>query len=352
MKSSLTQNIHQVLVVLIGLLLLILKPAHAQSTSLSHGVWTQSLFFRGFAPSTGEKLRMKDLVKLAEDAKSNKIRDLYIFAGPFNEDGTIPDYSFSETARASVKRLKELAPNARVLPWLGGLQDKTVFLNKPEWRQRAVEDMLRLAKYLEVPGMHLDFEYILPTSTYVIQYSQIPAARSPMTDYHPSMRDFFKEVREKAPSLFVSTVFPSSAPEVTPWKANPSRRDLEEISPLVHQMSFLYYDTSITSQEVFDRGLRHQLEDIIAAKKASPSTEVNIAFGTFVNEEQLHPYRDLSIENLPNSFATLKRALQGLEDKNPLSGISIFCEWETEESEWQQFREGTSLVAPFSVAGR
>ena len=337
---------------LAGLLLLGFVLANAHAEGPSHGMWTQSLFFRGFNPTTGSKLRMTDIVQLSKDAKSNSIRDLYIFAGPFNADGSIPEYAFSQTARSTIKRLRELAPQVRVLPWLGGLQDKTVFLNNSAWRARAIDDTIRLTQFLGVAGAHLDFEYILPSSTFVIQTEHIPAERSPMNMYHPSMRDFFRELKQKAPSLFISTVFPSSAPEVSPWKINPTRRELEEVAPLTNQISLLFYDTSIKSQELFEQGMRHQLEDIVAVRKASPSTEMNVAFGTFINYEALHPYRDLSIENLPNSFATLKRALHGLAAGNPLSGISIFCEWETEAAEWDQFREGSALIAPFAIADK
>jgi hypothetical protein len=111
-------------------------------------------------------------------------------------------------------------------------------------------------------------------------------------------------------------------------------------------------DTSIKAQDSFEQGMRHQLEDIVAVKRVSPKTEVNVAFGTFINEVPLHPYRDLQIESLPNSFATLKRVLQGLGVGNPLSGISVFCDWETDASEWQQFREGTALIAPFASADK
>jgi hypothetical protein len=325
--------------------------AGAEHNDPSHGIWTQSIFFRGYNPTTGSKLRMKDLVKLAGDANANNVRDLYIFAGPYHEDGSIPDYAFSQTARESVRRLKQLAPRARVLPWLGGLQDKTVFLNKPEWRARAITDTIRLMRFLDVDGAHLDFEYILPTSVFVTQTEHIPDIRSPQEEYHPSMRAFFREFRERSPTAFLSTVFPSSAPEVTPWKINPTRRDIEEIAPLVDQISFLYYDTSIKSQERFEAGMRHQLEDIVAARSLAPKTEFIVAFGTFINYIPLHPYRDLTIENLPNSFATLKRTIDAMGGRNPLSGISLFCEWETDDSEWKQFRTGTALISPFASSG-
>lgn len=115
MKILPTKQRHQLRGIIAGLLFLGVIVANCHAENPSHGAWTQSLFFRGFNPTTGAKLRMSDIVKLAEDAKSNQIRDLYLFAGPFNADGSIPEYAFSQTARGTVKRLRELAPQVRVL---------------------------------------------------------------------------------------------------------------------------------------------------------------------------------------------------------------------------------------------
>ena len=326
------------------------SPLASADTAPSNSIWVQSLFFRGVHPSTGTKLTDTDIVKLADDLSHNGIRYAYMFAGPYNENGSLPEYAFSDTARSTVQRLRELAPELQILPWVGGLQDKTVFLNDPSWRARAIEDTIRLATILGVSGVHLDFEYILPTSSYVINASQIPPKRTSISDYHPSLRDFTKELRERAPTLFVSTVFPSSAPQVTPWKANPSRDDITSIAPHVSQISFLFYDTSIRSQQTFQAALNHQMNDIIAAHQRSPETEFLLAFGTFVNEPELHSYRDLSLENIPNSFATLRQTItNSTGGRNPLAGIALFCEWHTEATEWAQFKDGITLVAPFKA---
>lgn len=318
--------------------------------AVRHAVWVQSLYFRGVQPSTRELLTDAHLVQLANTFVANGIRDAYMFAGPDNEDGTVPNYAFSDTAIATVKRLRTLAPQVRILPWLGGLQDKTVFLNNPTWRTRAIENTVKLATALGVVGVHLDFEYILPESTYVIEEQGIQGPRSPVSEYHPSMREFFRELKVRAPSLFISTVFPSSAPEVTPWKANPRRADLLSIAPFVSQVSFLYYDTSIRTQAVFEAGLTHQLEDSNAVRRSSPQTELLIAFGSFVNVAPLQPFRDLAIESIPNSFMTLRRVLERMEFKeSPVDAIAIFSDWETSPEEWRQFRKGVAMIPAFQT---
>lgn len=183
-----------------------------------NAVWVQSLFFRGHQPTTQEPLRHEDIVFLAETLKKAGIKYVYMFSGPYGVDGSVPEYAFSETAQASVKKISEIYPELKILPWLGGLQDKTVFLNNPKWVGKAVSDTEKLVRVLGVPGVHLDFEYILPTSRYVVWASGLPAQRSSEVDYGTGLTQFHKKLREKLPNAFISAVFPSSAPGVVSWK--------------------------------------------------------------------------------------------------------------------------------------
>ena len=77
-------------------------------------------------------------------SKKNNIKYTYIFAGPFDTEGFLPSYSFSETAINSVKLLKHYYPEIVILPWIGGIQNKTVFLNDSLWVKNVINDSKRL----------------------------------------------------------------------------------------------------------------------------------------------------------------------------------------------------------------
>jgi len=49
------------------------------------------------------------------------------------------------------------------------------------------------------------------------------------------------------------------------------------------------------------------------------------------NEPALQKYRDLRIENIPNSLQTIQKSAFKVNSKKKLvNGISLFCDWETD----------------------
>ena len=122
---------------------------------------------RGYKPSTGEKISNEHIKEYAETLKNNKIKYAYLFAGPYGEDGHLPEYAFSEIAVNSVKTLKGYYPEIVILPWVGGVQNKTVYLNDSLWVNNALIDTRKLLNTLDVPGVHIDLEFILPGDSFL-----------------------------------------------------------------------------------------------------------------------------------------------------------------------------------------
>jgi len=116
-----------------------------------NAIWAESVFLKGYHPSDFSRLTDADLINLASTLQSNNIRYAYLFAGPFGRDGSLPGYAFSDTAVQSVKTLKSLYPEIVILPWVGGIQNKTVFLNDSLWVKNALTDSKRLINTLNVP---------------------------------------------------------------------------------------------------------------------------------------------------------------------------------------------------------
>src|SRR4051812_33548823 len=81
-----------------------------------NALWAQSLYFRGFQPTTKESLTTKDLIAFATTLRENGIKYAYMFAGPYDKDGHVPEYAFSKSADSSLKILKRLCPQVMFLP--------------------------------------------------------------------------------------------------------------------------------------------------------------------------------------------------------------------------------------------
>ena len=83
-------------------------------------VWVESIYLRGYNPTTGERLTTQRLQDFCDRLKKNVVTDIYLFAGPYAQDGGLPDYAFSDTALETLRTIREKVPGVRILPWIGG----------------------------------------------------------------------------------------------------------------------------------------------------------------------------------------------------------------------------------------
>ncbi|WP_420319783.1 hypothetical protein [Flagellimonas sp.] len=328
--------------ILVDLILIINSCKQSHKIGLfgqENAVWTESIYLRGYKPSNLKKLSDNDLRKYANTLKRNRIKYAYLFAGPYDEKGFLPDYAFSSLAKESVRKLKKYYPEIVILPWIGGVQNKTVYLGNSAWVENALKDTEKLVQVLDVPGVHVDFEYILKDNPYLDRTIN-PEKLGDKETYGKNVNEFHKKLRALLPDKFISSVVVSSASDTKPWKRKTTFSELETLIKYVDQLSFLFYDTHIDSQEVFEKNCVEQLNHIKALKRFNTNTQFLISIGTFVNRLELQDFRNLTVESVPNSLETIKKSSIAVNDSEKIvDGISIFCDWHTEKREWAQFRE-------------
>jgi hypothetical protein len=303
-----------------------------------NAVWTESLFLRGFLPSSNKRLTDNDLLVYAETLKKYNIKYAYLFAGPFDKEGYLPEYAFSEIAINSVKVLKKLYPEIIILPWVGGIQDKTVHLEDSIWVRNALSDSKRLIQTLSVPGLHFDFEFILKGNVF-LDKAEFREGSSDEESYGNNVNEFHRKFRELMPEAFISSVVVATSPGTKPWKRKTTMAELKGLIKYINQLSFLYYDTNINNQSEFQENCLFLLRDIQKLRYADSYSKVQylVALGTFINVPELQKYRNLDIENIPNTLQTLKDCLfQIAPNEQIVDGISIYCNWETNKTQWNQ----------------
>ena len=114
--------------------------------------------------------------------------------------------------------------------------------------------------------------------------------------------------------------------------------ELHVLTQYVDQLAFLYYDTYISDQVIFEKNCYQLLQDIKTLKN-DKDIHYLVAIGTFTNVPELHKYRNLDIENIPNSLKTIKREAVRVDSTNRVvDGIALFCDWATDNDEWAAFR--------------
>lgn len=305
-----------------------------------NSIWTQSLVLRGYKPSTNEKLTPEHLKEFALNMNKHKVRYAYLFAGPFQGDGYLPDYGFSETAIESIRLLKLYNPQLIILPWIGGIQNKTVHLEDTVWVQNALNDTKKLVEALQVPGVHIDFEFMLPGDPYLDRTIKQVRSENDLKNYGGYVNLFHAKLRQLLPTQFISSVVLAPIAQTRPWKRKTSQSELKQLINYVDQLSFLYYDTQINNQYDFSKGCLSliQLIDTLSQKR---DIQYLIGIGTFINEPELQKYRNLKIENIPNTLNVIRQQARAVNtNKILVDGIAIYCDWATDQHEWEEFDEG------------
>lgn len=301
-----------------------------------NAIWSESIYLRGYNPTSYKELNDEDIKLYAKRLKSHSIRYAYLFAGPFDGRGHLPSYAFSDTAINTVKLLRRYNPDLIILPWIGGLQNKTVHLEDSIWVSNAVSSTKRLIEKLNVPGVHVDLEYLLLSSL----DNQVHNEISPPEVYGNNVNKFHRRLREELPKAFISSVVVATSPDTKPWKRKTTLTELKELTKHVDQLSFLFFDTSIKDQKQYEYNCDKLINDI-EALKALRSIEYLIAIGSFINgSREVQEYRDMEIENIPNTLETIKNVISSRKNsRQTISGIALYCDWQTDENEWNQFKD-------------
>jgi len=302
-----------------------------------NAVWTESKFLRGYKPSNGKKLTNREIKNFAHNLKNNNVKYAYLFAGPYQEDGHLPEYPYSEIAKHSVEKLKEYYPEIVILPWIGGIQNKTVYLGDSTWVKNALMDTKRLIESLKVPGVHIDFEYILKGNPYLDTTIELEKPLDKEA-YANNVNSFHARLRVLLPDSFISSVVTATSPDTKPWKRKTTIKELSILIKHIDQLSFLYYDTHINSQDVFEQNCVSLIRDMETLKQFNERIQLLIGIGTFINRPELRTFRDLKIENISNSLTVIKKSVTKVNDAEKIvDGIAIFCDWETDKLEWKDF---------------
>jgi len=101
--------------------------------------------------------------------------------------------------------LKKYYPEIVILPWVGGVQNKTVYLDDSTWVSNAINDTKRMISTLRVPGVHVDLEFVLAGEPVLdaLMNKEKPGDK----DVYPgNVNLFHKKLRDALPNAFISSV--------------------------------------------------------------------------------------------------------------------------------------------------
>ncbi len=278
--------------------------------------------------SEAEKTRFRsasNIAQLARKCRANGIRDVYPHLTPTQRGG---DVAASDDAQ--IERFLDHANGLRVLPWIGGRMNGHIAPSNAATSGRFVASVGALMrKHPRLAGVHLNVE--------------------PWKSGDVAMLRLLEQLRAVLPPgkiLSVSGYPPQS--EWYPLRLAWSRNYYRQVAARVDQIAVMLYDSSLHDAKLYQWFVARWASAVLSWTRDS-NAEILFGAPTYgAAGPTLGPlYHDARVENLPNALAGLHRAVRdGGELPRNYAGAAIYCEWETDESEWQIWRRDWLGVMP------
>jgi hypothetical protein len=242
---------------------------------------------------------------------------------PFDAAGRLPAHD-REQMRAFLAVARRVAPELRVLPWIGGLRQGyrrqrpgTVELGDLAQRQRMVAEARGLVDE-GFDGVHLNVE--------------------PVDDGNDEYLALLRALRTAVgPGRLLSVSAIRPAPVGLPRAPNFawSPAYYARVAATVDQIVIMAYDTALPTAPLYRRYVRWAARSVAGALDASGS-DARVLMGVPTYEPFGFMHRR-GVETPENALAGVVAGLRGLGAGGTFEGVALYAEWTTDEAEWAAY---------------
>lgn len=306
------------ILLLTGLMVYLFSPPLNPSLSLNHAKLRTAVWM-GVTWSMDE-FTHDEIVQLGNTLKSQNVDDMYVYVSYLKAgDFFNPTY---DHAKQFVTTLKQIAPDIRILAWVGipisvAQPDGTFVANRlksEDIRQQIAEFSQFVVTDLGFDGVHLNAELI------------------PNND--SAFLETLKQIRETLPSdaIFSTTAHalrldhPVTA---SPYPAQAHHWDadyLGQVAQYVDQIALMAYDSGLSFPRDYLDWMTYQ---VTASQQALMDSSTELMIGLPTSEEWTASHQ--------TQAETLTIALHGIHAgyMGRVDGIAIYPYWDTSDDEWQ-----------------
>ena len=242
---------------------------------------------------------------------------------PFDETGRLPPHD-REQMRAFLAAARRVAPEIRVLPWIGGVRrgyrrqrPGTIELASLAQRQRMVAEARGLVDE-GFDGVHVNVE--------------------PVDDGNDEFLAFLRALRTAVgPGHVLSIAATRPAPWGLPRAPNFawSPDYYARLATAVDQIVIMAYDTALPTPALYRRYMRWAARSVAGALDAS-SSEARVLMGIPTYEAYGFMHRR-GVETPENALAGVVAGLRGLGAGGTFEGVALYAEWTTNGPEWAAY---------------
>ncbi len=281
-----------------------------------NAVWLEHRWLEREQP--GEKMEM-----LFASLQAHGIRYVFPHLIPFNSAGRLPLHS-REQMRAFLQTARRVAPELRLLPWIGGLRvgykrqrAGSIDLADLGQRQRIVAECRGLIDE-GFDGIHVNVE--------------------PVADGNVDFLALLRVLRTAVGAdrvLSVSAIRPG--PFALPFAPNFlwTPEYYGRVGGIADQIVVMAYDTGLPTTPFYRRYVswasRRTTRALVGA---SPSVRVLIGVPTYDPTGLMHRR---GVETPENAIPAIVAGLRGVGGGGTFEGIALYAEWTTDAAEWASY---------------
>jgi hypothetical protein len=262
---------------------------------------------------------MEDLLRGLE---GHGVRYAFPHLIPFNAAGRLPVHS-REQMRALLATARRVAPELRLLPWVGGLRvgykrQKPGSLDLADLgqRQRIVAECRGLIDE-GFDGIHVNVEPVDDGNV----------------DFLALLRALRTAIGDK--TLSVSAIRPG--PYAIPFAPNFlwSPEYYARVGSVADQLVVMAYDTGLPTAPLYRRYVAYAAASVTRALVgASPRVRVLIGVPTYDETGVMHR---AAVETPENAIPGIVAGLRGVGGGGTFEGIALYAEWTTDAAEWASY---------------
>jgi hypothetical protein len=264
-----------------------------------------------------------EMAALFENLRDRGIGYAYPHLIPFDAEGELSPHD-REQMRAFLAVARRVAPDLRILPWVGGLRvgykrHRAGTLNLPDLtqRQQIVAEVRGLMDE-GFHGIHLNVE--------------------PVNDGNVEFLALLRSLRNAVgPGRVLSLAAIRPGPVGIPFAPNFvwSPDYYARVAAVSDQIVIMAYDTAIPTPPLYRRYLAWSTASVAGALVDSGS-EARVLMGVPTYEDFGFMHRK-QVETLENALLGVVAGLRGLGAGGTFEGVALYAEWTTDDDDWAAY---------------
>lgn len=265
----------------------------------------------------------REVEELLAGLKARGVAYVYPHLIPFDREGKLPPHD-REEMRRFLQVARRVAPQMKVLPWVGGLRvgykrmrPGTVELSDLAQRQRIVAECRGLVDE-GFHGIHLNVEPV----------------DSGNDEFLALLRSLRTAVGESN-TLSLSAIRPG--PLRIPVAPNFfwTRDYYTRVGEVADQVVIMAYDTALPTPALYRRYLTYASSTVTRTLDASHGrARVLVGVPTYEASGIMHRG---DVETPENALVGIVAGLRGLGTGGTFEGVALYAEWTTDEKEWDVY---------------